>query len=204
MIDPDGDPLTRFTHNVEHAALEADLLNGGLAVIAHPACMMRRFGLLAVGGYREEYESVEDFDLWLRLAEHGRLANLPEVLFKYRQHHLSVNATQSEHQKRLADHILNEARTRRGFPPLSQSVYANHLSAISNLERHLEWAMSAAASGYRQTAFKHAFITLGKDPLLLKAWAVFLRCFLPNGIMSFLKRLGLSQVWAKWNGRIER
>src|SRR5262249_36170786 len=99
MIDPDGDPLSKVTHDVEHEAIEANLLTGGLGVIAHPASMVRRSALLAVGGYREEFESIEDFDLWLRLAELGRLANLPEILFKYRLHHANVTLTNFERHK---------------------------------------------------------------------------------------------------------
>ena len=53
--------------------------------MSHPVVMMRRSALLAVGKYRE-FSMMEDFDLFLRLAEHGRLTNLPEVLLKYRMH----------------------------------------------------------------------------------------------------------------------
>jgi glycosyltransferase involved in cell wall biosynthesis len=202
LIDPDGSPLCKRIFEGDHDKLDARQLMGEFPAIAHPASMMRRSLLIKAGGYRELYESMEEFDLWLRLAEHGRLANLPEVLFKYRQHHESVNATQVERQKRWADHIINEARLRRGFEPLSRSIWNNCASVTSTIERHLDWAMSAAASGYRKTAFKHAFIALGKGPLYLKAWAVFMRCFVPNEIMSLLKRLGFSRVWDKWNGRL--
>ena len=43
--------------------------------IAHPTVVMRRDAVGAVGGYREAYLRAEDYDLWLRLAEHGKLAN---------------------------------------------------------------------------------------------------------------------------------
>ena len=50
--------------------------------MSHPVVMIRRKAMLAVGKYRDIVS--EDADLFLRLAEHGRLANLPEVLLKYR------------------------------------------------------------------------------------------------------------------------
>ena len=37
-----------------------------------------------VGGYRKQFMPCEDFDLWLRLGEVGRLANLPEKLLTKR------------------------------------------------------------------------------------------------------------------------
>jgi Glycosyl transferase family 2 len=52
--------------------------------IAHPTVVMRRAAVEAVGGYRRAYVRAEDYDLWLRLAERGRLANLAEPLLRYR------------------------------------------------------------------------------------------------------------------------
>ena len=40
----------------------------------------------SVGGYRSQLIAAEDLDLWLRLAERGKLANLPEALLFYRLH----------------------------------------------------------------------------------------------------------------------
>ena len=52
--------------------------------IAHPTVVMRRAAVRAVGGYRKAYLRAEDYDLWLRLAEIGKLANLTEPLLRYR------------------------------------------------------------------------------------------------------------------------
>jgi cellulose synthase/poly-beta-1,6-N-acetylglucosamine synthase-like glycosyltransferase len=54
--------------------------------LAHPAAMLRRPAVLAAGGYRPQMEPAEDYDLWLRLAEHNDLANLPDVVLEYRVH----------------------------------------------------------------------------------------------------------------------
>ncbi len=50
----------------------------------HGAVMVRRVALTAVGGYRETFRLAQDYDLWLRLAEHGMLANLPDTLYTMR------------------------------------------------------------------------------------------------------------------------
>lgn len=57
----------------------------------HPTVMARRDALAAVGGYRPQYLYCEDYDLWLRLAERYALANLPDVLVRYRTHPNSVS-----------------------------------------------------------------------------------------------------------------
>jgi cellulose synthase/poly-beta-1,6-N-acetylglucosamine synthase-like glycosyltransferase len=55
------------------------------APLVHPATLMRRSALAAVGGWRDG-DFPEDYDLWLRLAAHGaRLVNLPRTLLDWRE-----------------------------------------------------------------------------------------------------------------------
>lgn len=56
----------------------------------------RRDALCAVGGFDERREIIEDYDLWLRLAERGRFAFLPEVAAVYRWHARSLGRTNVE------------------------------------------------------------------------------------------------------------
>ncbi len=51
--------------------------------IGHPTVMYRRDAVLAVGGYRPEWQPAEDWDLWWRLRAHG-IANLPDILLDHR------------------------------------------------------------------------------------------------------------------------
>jgi glycosyltransferase involved in cell wall biosynthesis len=52
--------------------------------IAHPSVMYRRKNVLDIGGYREVFEGSEDYDLWFRLSNIGKLYNLNAPLTKYR------------------------------------------------------------------------------------------------------------------------
>lgn len=52
--------------------------------IAHPSVMYRRDEVLGIGGYRAAFNGAEDYDLWRRLAQTGSIANMNEVLTKYR------------------------------------------------------------------------------------------------------------------------
>ena len=56
----------------------------------HSTVMMRAATVESVGGYRQFFEAAEDYDLWLRLAERGRIANLRERLGAHRSHVNSV------------------------------------------------------------------------------------------------------------------
>ena len=185
QIDEDGDPVMTVKHDVEHAKIEADLLDGGLGVISHPASMLRRSTILAIGGYKEEYEYIEDFDLWLRLAEQGHLANLPEVLFKYRLHHTNVIYSGVERQRQLADRIIMEARTRRSLKPLPHSIW--NFTAPTLVERHRTWAWQAAGSGYYRTALKHAVKSFQIAPLSLGSWWALFFSLTPRSLRQVLK-----------------
>lgn len=81
------------------------------------AMVVRRAALEAAGGFdtRPEYFTVEDFDLWLRLAEAGRrFALLPDLLGSYRRHAGGASAKLVAHYDRLArvldDHAVRRAR----------------------------------------------------------------------------------------------
>ena len=53
-------------------------------LLCHSAAMIRRQAVLGIGGYSADTEPAEDLDLFLRLAEVGRLADLAEPETMYR------------------------------------------------------------------------------------------------------------------------
>ena len=59
--------------------------------LIHPFLMMRRAAVEAVGGYRYVFHA-EDTDLYWRLQETGQLANMPDLLGRYRIHGQSVTS----------------------------------------------------------------------------------------------------------------
>ena len=68
----------------DHDEIVEQTLKGNLA-IAHGTLMFRTSVLRAVGGYRVAGMG-EDWDMFLRMAEARRLANLNEILYLYRLH----------------------------------------------------------------------------------------------------------------------
>lgn len=59
--------------------------------ISHATVIMRKAAVQAVGGYRSAFIHAEDYDLWLRLADHHQFANLPQVLYVRRLHGRQVS-----------------------------------------------------------------------------------------------------------------
>ena len=78
--------------------------------IAHPSIMARR-ELIQGLRYRNEARHVEDYDLWIRMSAVSRLANLPEVLLKYRVVGQSVSSRNLSEQQEQATRLRSRLRT---------------------------------------------------------------------------------------------
>jgi len=57
--------------------------------------MLRRDAFLEAGGFREQFRSAEDYDLWLRLQPRP-MANLQEVMCSYRRHPSQITSIRGE------------------------------------------------------------------------------------------------------------
>lgn len=75
---------------IEAEQVHRQLVQGNPLV--HTSVMIRRSILETVGGYDEAYPYYSDYELFVRLAPHTCLANLPEVLVLHR-HHLGSAST---------------------------------------------------------------------------------------------------------------
>lgn len=80
--------------------------------LAHPAVMFRREAVAAIGGYRRVLQPAEDYDLWLRLLDRFELANLDDVVLRYRVHTRQVSQAQLSRQI-LASAAARELSRRR-------------------------------------------------------------------------------------------
>lgn len=87
----------------------------GQTCINNPSAMMRRAALMQVGGYDESMSQAEDLDLFLKLGELGKLANLPETVLQYRQHRHSISERQQIADIELRRKACEQAWQRRGI-----------------------------------------------------------------------------------------
>jgi glycosyltransferase involved in cell wall biosynthesis len=187
QIDPDGDPI-RVQHWAEsHIEIDALLLRGG-GGLAHPTAMIRTAALQAVGGYRGEYQWIEDKDLWLRLGEVGCLANLAAPLLKYRLHEQSVCWQRESEQRRLWERLLAETYQRRGLTGPPPKFPARRPQNAGPGRTRGKWILAAARSGNYGTAAKHARQLCKSRPLQPATWLALLR-----GALGFLRHRVLSR-----------
>lgn len=74
--------------------------------IYHPTSVLRLDSLNSRGlRYDLSYAHGEDYDFWIRVADHGQLANINQVLLHYRRHPNTIGSTQSELVRPAANRI---------------------------------------------------------------------------------------------------
>jgi glycosyltransferase involved in cell wall biosynthesis len=115
---------TRFEFIDEHSqvtrlgALPTDnkTLQQRLPVInqfSHGSVMIRKEALDSVGLFREFFKYAQDYDLWLRIAEHYEVCNLPDYLFCYRELEQAISSTNVLTQSLYAGTAAELATQRR-------------------------------------------------------------------------------------------
>lgn len=164
IIDSGGMPIIKSTNELTHDEMNsAHLSKPGGSRMYNSSVMMRKAAVIQVGQYREDYRFSEDIDLFLRLAEIGKLSNLPDVLLEYRQHLRSVSYAHYGEQLDNARKAVIAARLRRGLIAglqKSESETDPELAA----DTHRKWAWWALSAGNLTTARKHAIIALVMRP----------------------------------------
>ncbi len=142
-IDVQGNALSGLQQPGDPAAADPASAPAIEPYIIQSTLMARRADLVTLGGYRHVPNS-EDSDLFWRLAERGKLVNLPDKLGKYRVHTASMSS--SLHSGRIMAlgsqlGALSTLRRRAGRPDLV-FAYALHdaFKRASNFEEMVEIA----------------------------------------------------------------
>ena len=96
---------------IEHNEIVSALLQNHHA-ICNPTIVFRRSLFEQIGGYWE-HNIAEDWDMFLRMAEVSRLANLDRVLFSYRFHRGSINGRRIVEAQLFNEYAASQWRLRR-------------------------------------------------------------------------------------------
>lgn len=162
----------------EHGGIEQILLLGNGGCLCHPTVMMRKAAVLQCGGYQKDYEWVEDVALFLALARVGFLANIPQVLLRYRRHSGSVNHTKLAVQKQTLFRLREAAYRDRGLR-LPRGFYWNPPEK-EPVAWYTERGWRMFNEGKRAAALRCALAGMMWSPLNGELWRI--------GACSILKR----------------
>jgi len=87
----------------------------------HSSVMFRRECLATVGLYDEYYKYAQDYELWTRWTDHYKVANLSQVIIKWRNSTTNITNTKRDKQARFGYKITLD-------------FYRKHLSGIEHIE----------------------------------------------------------------------
>ena len=165
VVDAKGAPVGVVIRVFSHDEIDAWHMEGRGGGLGNPMAMFRKQAALDIGGYTTSTEQTgEDYDLWLRLAEKGRLENLRDVLIRYRVHSDNVSTQSADQTHRLAvtHEILKQAFTRRGIT--DRTARRIEAPALSSAEKLCDEALVLYFKGRRREALLRALTACVHNP----------------------------------------
>jgi len=99
-IDEQGEIRALIQVLTEDADIRAGLTQQNW--FGHGSVMMRREAVEQVGGYDEDFTYAQDYDLWLRMSEHVKIANLEEPLYCWRVSASGISRSKMKEQEYFA------------------------------------------------------------------------------------------------------
>lgn len=182
FIDDEGSVRPHLT---PYSTEDADLrwLVRWLNPISHPSVMFRRSVITNAGNYRD-LKPFEDHDLWFRVSLIAELANLPQVLLKYRQHARSTMGQAESKYHTYFDSMaeLNADDLFAGFT--SQEALSLRQKAIHDSEAKVTLVDFAS---YRKAATNTA-VSLGRPKTYFrstKAYKMFFKEMMRNYLLQY-------------------
>ena len=182
LIDERGRFLTVLKppeedHEIQRLAL------AGHGSICHPCAMIRRGALERIGGYDEHFALACDLDLWLRLGEVGRLANMAVSLTRYRVHSGSVSEQRGRQQRDYARQACERAWKRRGMDGTFEAEDLwrpgeDRLSKHAYALKYGWWAFNAAE---HRTAVYYGARAVALSPWNGEGWSLLLSALARKG-----------------------
>lgn len=141
----------------ESRAIHARLFFGW--AIDHPSIMFRRALIERYGlRYDAQYRHVEDFDFFLRAADQGNLANLPEVLLRTRAHADEISVIHEREQIQI-EKILFARELHQLIPDATGEETDWHVRMLhdpanaSDLPRIESWLLRLAEANRRNARY---------------------------------------------------
>lgn len=136
-VGPDGSRQGTVAPPADHAPIRARQLF--MNSFLHPGVVFRTGVVRAVGGYDSAFWTAQDSDLWARLRDQTRFANLPEPLVSYRVHEASIVKTRGDAGQRLSLSVPQRLLS----ATLGRDLDADETWAVVTLYQGFEWMEAA-------------------------------------------------------------
>lgn len=172
-LDGSGRPVATLATG-EMAEDITEELNAGQTRTSFCTYGVRRNSIEKIGGFRSYFETAEDIDFQLRLANQARVMYLPQTTYLYRLHADSITHTQSSAKRMFFENTAREFQHQRtldgqddlmrGSPPEVPAVSdAKSGSAV----KQVVGMLLGSAWRAHQSGNKRAAVVLGVRALML-------------------------------------
>jgi glycosyltransferase involved in cell wall biosynthesis len=177
LMDPDGNLMCEISGLRSHEEIDAWHMaaHSGTAFVS-PTSMIRTEALRAVGGYREHIGCAEDYDLFLRLAERGKLCTIPDVLLYYRQHFSSLGYESNLEQRAGIHRAVRDAYKRRGLP-IPDSLFDETIPNRTESYAYRQWSEWSLRGGNVETARRYGWKAISLAPWSPRGWRALARAW---------------------------
>jgi glycosyltransferase involved in cell wall biosynthesis len=156
-IDANGGELKAHSYPTTHGRLVRRLERMG-ALPPHSSLLYKRNIVKRLAGFNSRYPQSEDYDLWLRLSESGRLASVDKPLVRIRKHESNMSDVQGgslQTQFGVVAAVCHFLRVNRWPDPSttgSEAAWQQFVSWVNArmteegvLERRGDWAKARAS-----------------------------------------------------------
>jgi glycosyltransferase involved in cell wall biosynthesis len=165
-IDATGRPLRKMPRPIGDRDIRSALLR--YSPLWQPSVLMRRNAFVLAGGYRAPFAAAEDYDLWLRIAERFQIANLEEVVLRYRIHPYQVSLRKRRAQTMCSLAAQTAATSRRNGTP-DPFVGVGEMTSTLLAELGVTEAEQEIAFASDSTWWIRSVLAAGQDELALQS-----------------------------------
>jgi len=180
IIDLDGQLIGRSYHLDRPSDIKLEFLLRN--PFGHGTIMVRRHALELIGSYDAQHP-IEDYELWWRLAQKFKLANLPDFLYAWRVSPAGMSHGDTDRrQKPIAD-LMDRVRRESTLTGMTRAEIKNGLSHYTALGPQFVEQYSYMLAAFCLAEFKRGHILFAT--LLLAKLLTFKK--MPRAILGFVK-----------------
>ena len=117
-IKEDNTEVSRILYPQEDGEIRESILSSCL--FASSAVMFKKDTFEKVGGFDENLETCEDWDLWMRMGKMGKFHNVPEYFTYYQESNKSLS--NSYYRKSLKYNILLAKKNKNNYPYFAKAI----------------------------------------------------------------------------------
>lgn len=192
MIDQDGLPLQKMKMPLQRETIWQELQHGASPFI-HGSIMFRKNAVLECGGYDDRMITAQDWHLWTKMYQVGKMTNLSDILYRHR---LSPEAitTMTPQMGKLKRAVL-EKYLETGKMTSENAESLRFLKKdLSQREKnalyHIRVGKALIEGNWEPLlARQHFWQSIRLMPYNYISWVNFALCFLPHSWVS---------VWKRW------